>query len=149
MMKNATVHGENERTLEKVTAKDLQNYYFVLKNIEMLEAERAALQNTVKSPNGHEHIGGKSSSRSASSPTEAAVWKMMSLDEKLQAEAIRLQELRERIEKWLSGCDPEIALIVRVHYFNRQTWRRTCELVYGYPDKDYPRKKLARYLNGD
>ena len=133
--------------MEKITADDLHNYYFILKNIEVLEAEKEALRNTVKSPNGREQIGGKSSVRSASSPTEAAVWKIMRLDEKLEEEANRLKDLRGRIEEWMKDADPEIALIVRVHFFNRNTWRRTCEIIYGYSDKDYPRKKLGRYLS--
>ena len=131
--------------MEKIT-ENLRQYEFICKNIDVLNEERKALQNTVRSPNGHEHIGGKSSVRSASSPTELAVWRIMKLDEKLEEEEKRLHDLRITLEDWLRDVDPEISVIIRVHFFDRQTWKRTCEIIYGYPDKDYPRKKIRRYF---
>ena len=128
-----------------MTIEELEQYYFIAKNIEAIELDIQKLSKPIGSPNGRENIGSRP--QSPSDPTARTAMQVIALKERLQSERERLIRLKIKIEDWLNEVDDaEIAAIVRWHYVHFASWKKTNLKVYGYPDYRYARRKVERYF---
>lgn len=133
----------------------LKKYRYLIAEILEIQEEIKSAYSPVQSPNGKEQTGHGST---PSNPTETAAMRILELRETLKANMEQALDLRVVIEHWLTTVeDPEIRLIVRVHYINGPnekspyhrlwTWTDTCLKVYGFADNRYARRKLTRFLH--
>ncbi len=133
----------------------LREYSYLIEEIESMQREIIDASYPVSSPNGRESIGAPGNT--PSNPTEKAANRMIELREMLMTSMKRSLDLRIEIEHWMTTVDnSEIRMIVRTHYIegpkrtsqshHHWEWADTCEVLYGYRDKRYARRKLTDYL---
>lgn len=138
-----------------MTLETLKEYAFLVAEIASLQTSILDASYPVSSPNGREQIG--SAGNTPGNPTERAANRMMDLRETLMASMKKSLDLRIEIEHWLTTVDnSEIRMIVRTHfiegpkhttqYHRHWEWADTNEMLYGYRDKRYARRKLTEYL---
>lgn len=128
----------------EMTVEKLEQYKGLVSNMQALQQEISALRNTYRSPRFSD-VGSHVMSV-GSSPTEAAVSKILELENFYDKEYEAAANLLYEIETWLSQADPEIRAIARFHYVLGYSWQRTNTAVCGYPSHWTARKKLMRYL---
>lgn len=128
----------------EMTVEKLEQYKGLVSNMQALQQEISALRNTYRSPRFSD-VGSHVMSV-GSSPTEAAVSKILELENFYDKEYEAAANLLYEIETWLSQADPEIRAIARFHYVLGYSWQRTNTAVCGYPSHWAARKKLMRYL---
>ena len=129
----------------EITIEDLRQYQELKEQITVLQREREAVY--FERPSPAEVKGGRSSVRTISDPTAAKVRKALQLDERIDKKRKELEARAELILEWSTTVpDPEVAAIIRVHYINGLTWEKTCNLLYGYPDRQYCRHKVRNWF---
>lgn len=120
----------------------LEQYATSLKLVHLLEEEIEDIRLRSPAMTG-EPIG----NREPGNPTERKALKTVELIAMLEKEKAELTSLRLEVEHLMQTVeDPEVKAIIRLHYFQRKTWRQTCIIMYGYADPQYPRKRVTRYL---
>ena len=128
-----------------MTIEKLEQYYGIASNMEAIDQEIRTLYTPISSPNGN--TSGTHSS-TPGDPTARSAMRIIHLQEMLKDERERLLQLAEEIEQWLlTVTDSEIVSIIRWHYLLRLNWKQTNMKVYGYPDYDYSRKRIARFFS--
>lgn len=127
-----------------MTIETLEQYYGISSDIDAIKEQIQALYSTVHSPAPNPSgVHGTD----PGDPTGRAALRIIALKERLAVEQERLLDLYEEIEQWLPSVkDTEVASIIRWHYILRYNWKQTNMKVYGYPDYNYSRKKIARYF---
>lgn len=131
-----------------MTIEELRTYQKTKQTIRALESELQTVYYGSQKPN--ENPGGKSSVRTASDPTAAKAQKAIQIKAKLEAVLEDLQRQADAIIEFsLQVEDPEIGSIIRLHYINGCTWEQTCATLFGYRDRSYCYRKIARYFGAE
>lgn len=129
-----------------ITKEDLRAYQDIKLEISVIDRQIQSLYYPVSSvPMSSD--GGHSST--PSNPTERAVFKIDDKREELRQKQAELQEIIDRIDRWVNSLDDHlVASIIRLHFVCGLTWRQTCKCVYGYPDPDICRITFNRFMEG-
>lgn len=130
---------------EEITVEDLRQYQAIVKEIQALEAEIAAIY--IESPGPKENVGGRASVRSSGDPTHRKALRAIERKEKLEKKQQELEGLIDRIDSYIDHMtDHHVAAIIRWHFVRGLSWRQTCVKIYGYPDPDICRMTVWRYF---
>ena len=131
--------------MEDITLEDLRQYQDILEELEAIRDEIRMIY--IESPSPKEVIGGRSSVSTPGDPTARKAMKALERKERLENRERQLEDLQERIEKYIDRMeDHHTAAIMRWHFIQGLTWRQTCVKVYGYPDPDICRMAVRRYF---
>lgn len=126
-----------------MTIEELNNFRGLVAEYDELQLQINHLYKAVRSP--FSQTGSHSST--PSDPTPAAVRKIDELKKVAEKKQIQIAMQLAEIENWLDGVeDAEIRAIVRAHFINGKTWKRTAAEVYGYADPAAPRMRMRRYF---
>ena len=127
-----------------MTIEDLEELRYLNSEISAVQREIESMYNTYRSP-AFEKIG--QSPLSPGDPTAQAVSKVMQLQRKYNIMLTEMADRRDRVNAWLVSLDNgEIKSIIRWHYINGESWKRTSGLVYGANSYYNARKVLMRYF---
>lgn len=128
-----------------ITLDELQRYISTQAAIRAIEEELTVIYFSTAKPS--ENQGGKASVRTAGDPTRAKAMRASEVRERLEAKQAELQEQLQAIEQGLTEIEDEsIVAMIRLHYLLGYSWNRTCDIMYGYADRDYCRKAVKRYF---
>ena len=131
--------------MEDITLEDLRQYQDILEELEAIRDEIRMIY--IESPSPKEVISGRSSVSTPGDPTARKAMKALERKERLENRERQLEDLQERIEKYIDRMtDHHTAAIMRWHFIRGLTWRQTCSKVYGYPDPDICRMAVRRYF---
>lgn len=112
-----------------MTIEDLEELRYLNSEIRAVQQEIEGMYNTYHSP-AFEKIG--SSPLSPGDPTAQAVSKVMQLQRKYNRMLNDMTDRRDMVNAWIMSLDDgEIKSIIRWHYINGESWKRTTDLVYG------------------
>ena len=112
-----------------MTIEELEELRYLNSEIQAVQREIEGMYNTYRSP-AFEKIG--SSPQHAGDPTADAVRKIMDLQTKYNSMLNDMADRRDRVNAWIVSLDDgEIKSIIRWHYINGESWKRTTDLVYG------------------
>ena len=131
-----------------MTIEELEELRYLDSEIQAVQREIENMYNTYRSP-AFEKIG--SSPLSPGDPTAQAVSKVIQLQRKYNIMLTEMADRRDRVNAWLVELDdPEIRSIIRWHYLNGKSWKKTSGLVYG--DRSNERnayRVIRRYFGKD
>ena len=131
-----------------MTIEDLEDLRYLNSEIRAVQREIENMYNTYRSP-AFEKIG--QSPLSPGDPTAQAVSKVMQLQRKYNSMLTEMADRRDMVNAWIMSLDDgEIKSIIRWHYINGESWKRTSGLVYG--DRSNNRnayRVIRRYFGKD
>lgn len=131
-----------------MTIEDLEELRYLNSEIRAVQREIENMYNTYRSP-AFEKIG--QSPLSPGDPTAQAVSKVMQLQRKYNSMLTEMADRRDMVNAWIMSLDDgEIKSIIRWHYINGESWKRTSGLVYG--DRSNNRnayRVIRRYFGKD
>lgn len=112
------------------------------------KTEIESAYNTYRSP---ALVNYRRSSPGSSDPVSEAVFRITTMQEKLQEMESQYLDLLEKVEDWLIGevNDVEVAAIIRWHFILGLNWIETNRKIYrktGRADYHRARKKVYRYF---
>lgn len=124
----------------------LNQYRIIVSNINAIQSEIDSYYSPIASPNGNLNVGGGKSVPDAGNPTERAVFKILELKQKREDEQKRLEDIIGEIDLWLEKIiDLEVKGIIRWHFIIGKSWIDTSKELYGFPNRDYCRRKFYAY----
>lgn len=130
-----------------MTIKELEDYKYLSSEVEALQNQINSLYSAYHSP-AFDNIGGFSGN--VSNPTEDAVNRIITLQNRLQEKRDQMVSEMQRIEKWIDSLDnQEIKSIVRWHYLLNASWKQVNRKVYGYANDRQAYRVFRRFMGVD
>ena len=127
-----------------MTIEDLEELRYLNSEIRAVQQEIEGMYNTYRSPAFEKIV---QSPLSPGDPTSEAVQKIMALQQKYNRVLNDMTDRRDMVNAWIMSLDDgEIKSIIRWHYINGESWKRTSGLVYGANSYYNARKVLLRYF---
>lgn len=126
-----------------MTIEELSSFRGLVAEQKQIKDQIRDLYRNIRSPYNQSGVH----SSTPGNPTEAAALKIIELKQQAEDLQIRIADELEQIELWLLTVEEaEVRAIVRAHYINGKTWKRTAAEVYGYADPAAPRMRIRRYF---
>lgn len=131
-----------------MTKKELQAYYWTMRNIEQLEQKLAELEAEVTRQTSR--ITHTPRGKSNKSMIEALVIKIIEVQEEINRQLKRSYELVKKIERAIEPLPPREACLIRARYLDLKTWDQiAADMNYSWRQIHYIHRNALRLLSQD